>query len=126
MDVSGSSSHYESYYLQSSYDPYVYGASNASSSSGYYPMQFGASYGSDFATDIFGWTPPQPYHHPEDTSQSQNLSVKSEMSYNPKRIFYEMNIQEYSAYWLEDWTDVPSNCANDPNIYEHHRHSMRN
>ena len=68
MDVSGSSSHYGSYYLQPPYDPYAYGVSEASSSSGYYPMQSGASYGLDFATGIFGWAPPQSYHHLEDTS----------------------------------------------------------
>ncbi|XP_073098730.1 E3 ubiquitin-protein ligase RGLG3-like isoform X2 [Elaeis guineensis] len=63
-------------------------------------MQSGASYGSDFATNIFGWAPPQPYHHPEDTFQSQSLSERSEMSYNPERILYGMNIQEYGASWL--------------------------
>ncbi|KAG1363507.1 putative aspartokinase 2, chloroplastic [Cocos nucifera] len=60
---------------EAAYDPYGYGydASEISSSSGYYPMQPGASYGSDFAAGIFGWAPPQPYHHPKDTSQSQSL-----------------------------------------------------
>ena len=100
MDVFGSSSHYGSYYPQPPYDLYGYGASKESSSSGYYSMQPRASYGSDFATDIFRWTPPQSYHHPENTSQSQSLHEESEISYNLKRIPYEMNIQKYSASWF--------------------------
>ena len=127
MDVSGSSSHYGSYYPQPPYDPYAYGASEASSSSGYYLMQPGASYGSDFATGIFGWAPPQSYHHLEDTSQSQNFSERFEMSYNPERMPYGMmNIREYGAAWLEGWTDIPSDYVDDSDIYEHHRHSTRN
>ena len=54
MDVSGSSSYYGSYHPHAAYDPYGYGVSETSASSGYYPMQSGAFYGSDFATDIFG------------------------------------------------------------------------
>ena len=124
MDVSGSSSHYGSYYPQPPYDPYAYGASETSS--GYYPMQPGASYGSDFATGIFGWAPPQSYHHLEDISQSQNFSERSEMSYNPERMPYGMmNIREYGAAWLKGWTDIPSDYVDDPDIYERHRHSTR-
>ena len=85
-------------------------------------MQPEASYGSDFATDIFGWAPPQPYHHLEDTSQSQNLSERSEMSYNPARMPYGINIQEYSATSLKGWT---SDYADDLDIYERHRHTTR-
>ena len=101
MDVFGSSSHYGSYYPQPPYDPYAYGASEASSSSGYYLMQPGVSYGSDFATDIFGWAPSQSYHYSEDTSQSQSLSKRSEIFYNLERMPYGMNIQKYSTFWLE-------------------------
>ena len=127
MDVSESSSHYGSYYLQPSYDPYGYGAFETSSSSGYYPMQSGASYGSDFATDIFGWTLLQSYYHSKDTSQSQNLSERYEMSYNPERMPYGMNIREYGAAQLEDWTDVPPNdYVDDPDIYERHRYLTKN
>ena len=38
------------------------------------------------------------------------------MSYNPERMPYGMNIQEYSVSWLEGWTDVPPDDANDPDI----------
>ena len=89
-------------------------------------MQSGASYGSDFATGIFGWAPPQSYHHLEDISQSQNFSERSEISYNPERMPYGMNIREYGAAWLEGWTDIPPDYVNDPDIYKHHRHSTRN
>ena len=96
MDVSASSSYYGSYHSQTTYDPYGYGVSETSASSGYYPMQSGAPYGLNFAIGIFGWTLPQPYHHPEDTSQNQ-MSKRSNMSYNPERIPYRMNIQDYNA-----------------------------
>ena len=80
-------------------------------SSGYYLILSGAPYRSDFATNIFGWTLPQPYRHSEDTSQSQ-ISERSDMSYYPERILYEVNIQDYSATWLEGWTDVLSEHVN--------------
>ena len=85
-------------------------------------MQPGTSYGSDFTTGIFGWAPPQPYHYPEDISQNQSLSERSEMFDNPEKMPYGMNIQEYGAAWLENWTDIPPDYVNDPDIYEHYRH----
>ena len=66
------------------------------------------------------------YHHPEDTSQSQSLSERSEISYNPERMPYGMNIQEYGPAWIEGWTDVSPDYVDHPDIYERHRHSMRN
>ncbi|KAG1354377.1 hypothetical protein COCNU_07G004890 [Cocos nucifera] len=112
MDVFGSSSYSGSYHPQVAYDPYGYGydASETSSSSGYYTMQSGASYGSDFTAGIFGWAPPQPYHHPKDISQSQSLSERSEMFYNSERLPYGMNIQDYRADWVSGrlWDLAPA------------------
>ncbi|EHA8587795.1 hypothetical protein COCNU_scaffold003255G000010 [Cocos nucifera] len=112
---------------QVAYDPYGYGydASETSSFNGYYHMQSGASYGLDFVAGIFGWAPSQPYYHPKDTSQSQSLSERSEMSYNPERLPYGMNIQDYRASWMEGWIDIPLEYENDLDIHEHHRYSIR-
>ena len=82
-------------------------------------MQSGASYGSEFATDIFGWAPSQPSYQPNDSSQSQDLSEGSKMSYDPMRLPYGMSTKDYNAIWLEAWTDVPHDYVDDPAIYEH-------
>lgn len=134
IDVSGSESYTGSYYPppQAAYDPYGYGygygySSSEASSGSYYPTQPGTSYGSDLAGNIFGWAP-QSYYGSEDTSQSQSFSERSERSesaYNPERIPYGMNLQEYNAAWIEGWTDVPPDYVDDPDIYERHRHSTR-
>jgi hypothetical protein len=121
IDVSGSSSYYGSYHPQAAYDPYGHGASETSATSGYYPTQPGASYGYDFATGIFGWAPPQPYYHSEDTAQSE----RSDTSYDPGRIPHGMDIHDYNAAWVEGWTDVPPDYIDDPDISQGHRHSTR-
>lgn len=58
LDASSSSSYSEFSYLQALAvcDPYKYryGVLEASSSSGYYPMQQGAPLGSNFAANVFG------------------------------------------------------------------------
>ncbi|XP_038985871.1 cis-3-alkyl-4-alkyloxetan-2-one decarboxylase isoform X2 [Phoenix dactylifera] len=55
------------------------------------------SYRSNFAAGIFRWAPPQPYYQSEDTSQSQNFCERSKNAYNPVRVSYGMNIQNYNA-----------------------------
>ena len=60
----------------------------------------------------------------EDTSQSQ-MSERSDISYNPERIPYGMNIKDYSATWLEGWTNVPPKYTDDSDVYKRHRHSTR-
>ena len=127
MDVLGSSSYSGSYYPQApaAYDLYGhgYGTSETSSSSGYYPIQPGASYGSDFAAGIFGWAPSQPYHQSLDTSQSQDPSQESGMSYDPSRIPPRTSTADYDAAW-QGFTDLPTEYMNEPDIYLH-RHSTR-
>ena len=89
------------------------------SSSGYYPMQSRVSYGSEFAAGIFGWGPSQSDYQPDNASQSQDLSESSRMSYDPARLPYGINTDDYNAICLDRWTDVPPNYINDPAIYEH-------
>ncbi|XP_038978637.1 DNA gyrase subunit B, chloroplastic/mitochondrial-like [Phoenix dactylifera] len=80
---------------QTAYDSYGYrygyGAFEASFG-GYYSTQLEIFYGLDFCAGIFGWASLWPYYQPEDISQSQNFSERSESAYNQTRVPYRMNI----------------------------------